>query len=208
MSTEPTEPTEPTAPAGHRSGCSHPRTGKCICAYLAQWDKHPGYTAPTFTRSPELQKLHDFTEQMSAEGRIISIDTLPGRVSEWDGLFKDPGTLNPRGDATGNLDERCTKHEHSWHFVKDHLSCEEWDDYVLGADGFSEVTYHPDAMVRLTGLAADRRVRAAELRAGNAHTRTKHWREQARHWQKGYWFMAAAAVAGWGFAAARGVWGF
>lgn len=31
----------------HRPGCSIQRNDRCICAYMAQWDR-PGYTAPTF----------------------------------------------------------------------------------------------------------------------------------------------------------------
>lgn len=83
---------EPLAigPEIHRSGCSHSRTGKCLCDYLAQWDRaEPEDTKP----------LRDFTEQMAAEGRVITIDTLPGRVSEWDGVFTHPGTLAPRNDT-------------------------------------------------------------------------------------------------------------
>lgn len=34
---------------GHRNGCSIDRNGRCICAYLAQWDT-TGYLAPTFRK--------------------------------------------------------------------------------------------------------------------------------------------------------------
>lgn len=33
---------------GHRDGCSFGRTARCNCTYLAQWDRAPEYTAPTF----------------------------------------------------------------------------------------------------------------------------------------------------------------
>lgn len=36
----------------HRSGCGHERTGRCICAYLAQWHA-TGYLAPTFRKDHE-----------------------------------------------------------------------------------------------------------------------------------------------------------
>lgn len=37
---------------GHRKGCSFGRTARCNCTYLAQWDKAPEYTAPTFRAEP------------------------------------------------------------------------------------------------------------------------------------------------------------
>ncbi|HCB59078.1 MAG TPA: hypothetical protein DEP82_14480 [Arthrobacter bacterium] len=34
--------------SAHRQGCSFARSARCTCAYLAQWDRSPAYTAPAF----------------------------------------------------------------------------------------------------------------------------------------------------------------
>lgn len=82
---------EMAKPVGHRSGCPAQRTGKCLCDYLAQWDNQE----QPATLEASKERLADFTAQMSDEGRIITIDTLNGRTSEWDGVFKDPTKLGP-----------------------------------------------------------------------------------------------------------------
>jgi hypothetical protein len=42
---------------GHRPGCAFGRTARCTCTYLAQWDKHPAYTAPAFSGGPDKPAL-------------------------------------------------------------------------------------------------------------------------------------------------------
>lgn len=48
-STDTSQPiTKETSMIDHREGCAVVRTGRCTCAYLAQWDRKPEYTAPTW----------------------------------------------------------------------------------------------------------------------------------------------------------------
>jgi hypothetical protein len=48
----------PLPDTGHRKGCAFGRTARCTCTYLAQWDKHPDYTAPAFSGGPDKPALH------------------------------------------------------------------------------------------------------------------------------------------------------
>lgn len=51
---------------GHRNGCSFGRTARCNCTYLAQWDRTPEYTAPTF----RIMSAEEFLSRTSPHGSL------------------------------------------------------------------------------------------------------------------------------------------
>lgn len=73
-------------PAPHRPDCPQPRIGRCLCAYLAQWDDRAGQ--PVFPARP---------------------DRLFDDGSAADDLFKHPGTLVPAKEHPAALSLRFWK---------------------------------------------------------------------------------------------------
>lgn len=187
-----------TIDTGHRDGCAFGRTARCTCTYLTQWDRRPEYTAPafsggpdkpapTFTRSPELQQLHDAALRNSVRpGTLVIPDEMWG---DFDFSHVAPGTpevISASEYRRRKGPERC-EHDNGWHWPA-LVSCKDWDANTLtqpDPEPTSAETYQ------------------SRLRA-EAHTQA----ENARHWRRGYWVMAVCAVTGWAFAVARGIWGF
>jgi hypothetical protein len=70
----------------HRKGCSFARSARCTCAYLAQWDRSPAYTAPSFAAS-------DYQTQFPSVPHAY----VEGNLS--DAIYARPAAL--RGNAPG-----------------------------------------------------------------------------------------------------------
>jgi hypothetical protein len=102
----------PDAPdTGHRPGCAFGRTPRCTCTYLAQWDTTPAPAAATFTRSPELQELHD--NRLAGKG-TLQIPAADGSFIEFDLNASHPPMMCVGHDRVG------------WHYTEA-ISCEEWE---------------------------------------------------------------------------------
>lgn len=216
----------------HRPGCSIQRNDRCICDYLAQWDKYPEYTAPTFNAGP-LLTAEFFTSPGETVFALTPVDgtlgetvrhpmldqghtfTLSGKplttekdiMAELDQLrtemtMEDAAEISRRGTR-----ERCTAHPHSWHFT-DAMTCEQLNEQLLGVDGFSELTLHPSSMVRLAAETSNRLVKAAQKDTADEKLRTKYWHGEYKDIRRRFIAMFGIALAGWAFSIARGVWGF
>lgn len=217
------------ANAKHRPGCSHSRTGKCLCDYLAKWD------------DPDTTPLQAFTEQMAAEDRVIAIDTLP-ETSAWDGVFKgsplfdEHGPLNakadqPEPDPARPEEETTAEQIHADFDPVKRISA---DDYQPEAAPFpmEEKNYYPEVThPGLKSLTVNGEIWEARgtmdgelltavntaLSAHSAAHKLQHnaYRElqntmhaQMKRDHRTILFLTVSAVAGWALSLARGIWGF
>lgn len=107
-------------PAGHTPGCANARTGKCLCTYLAQWDSKP---AVEFTRSPELQELHEKQQPALQLPLVIATDcdnvhALAEKIvrqnPEYFGYLPADPVYKPGSDAEQRLSDEKLRTEY-WH---------------------------------------------------------------------------------------------
>lgn len=195
---------------GHLKGCSFGRTSRCNCTYLAQWDRTPEFTAATFTRSPELQELHDAAALFKHPGTLVPRKPLPTEediIAEIDALHSELTDGDAAEVSAHGSRDRCEFHPYAWHYP-DKTSCEEFNERLLGGAGFTELDEHPDAMVQLAGKIATRLVGDARQETGDERLRTKYWYKEYQDLHRRYGWLLGFALAGWALGLARGIWGF
>lgn len=180
------------ANTGHRKGCAFGRTARCTCTYLKQWDRAPAYTAPTYKLGVLSHKPLAASEDIMAE-----LDQLRTEMT-----MADAVEISRRGTRA-----RCTAHPYSWHFTAS-MTCAQFEEQLLGAEGFSALADHPVEIVRLAAKTSNRLVRAAQLETSAEKLRTKYWHREYLDVRRQHFIMFSLAIAGWSFSIARGVWGF
>ena len=123
-------------PDDHRKGCSFGRTARCNCTYLAQWDKTPEYTAPTF-------RVESAAEFLASGPR-----TLEEALTQDDSVLRaenhHPGAAPfpmPEADYYPQLEKKISKltvDGKIWEprCTKPHASYPEWLPPVLYFGGF------------------------------------------------------------------------
>lgn len=183
-------PEEKMPDPGHSAGCSNARTGKCICDYLAQWDSKPAPAGATFTRSPELQELHD--TRLAGKG-TLQIPTADGGFTEFD--LNEPATpksQEPRmqlpvviatGGDPAELAEKIVRQnpEYFGHIDLDGI-------YQSSKDA---------------GDTVPREVWKQDL--SDSELKVKYWHKECKAARRGFWIavaFAAACAAGLGTALA------
>jgi hypothetical protein len=170
---------------GHRKGCAFGRTARCTCTYLAQWDKHPEYTAPAFSGGPDKPAL-------LGPGVMIIPDEL------WEDF--DPTALKASGAPEFvSASQYRARQEQPAPFPM-----EEKDYYPVIDKPLKALTVAGE-------IWEPRRLRANTHTRRQwqwLEGRRDHWRSRARAnaGAAGIFFLSAAA--GWAYAIARGVWGF
>jgi hypothetical protein len=175
----------PLPDTGHRKGCAFGRTARCTCTYLAQWDKHPDYTAPAFSGGPDKPAL-------LGPGVMIIPDEL------WEDF--DPTALKASGAPEFvSASQYRARQEQPAPFPM-----EEKDYYPVIDKPLKALTVAGE-------IWEPRRRRANTYTRGQwqwLEGRRDHWRSRARAnaGAAGIFFLSAAA--GWAYAIARGVWGF